>query len=506
MCIFLEKPFYFKGCGWSRKKNVMWSKDDMMWIVQMENLFTEIFGNDFLVYEWDKAKGTLIISPDSLPCFRYNHALWEEAFLSEQPQLKCSVNYQPSAATNSTPLPSVSKPQPPCFALNDVALIPKEAQNSVSHNSTMSTTCSPSFDEDLKACASSKITRGQLATLNLPPVVHIADNSIQLIAGAQRLSNPLKLTVRPSESTLNKCYQLMNQASYDSGDSDTEDQDISVQIGDLGAFDYRSLDIMMKASTAASVKQRVKEEESWLSQSNGILTATQIQEVGSLLFDSEPQQEILRIGDVIVDVNDLSTLAGERYLTGFLIDAACLKFSEEAISRDSRSLYLPSFTQTWASSDNLNFLKSKIAPYVGGRDLSGIVWILTPIHVNGNHWGLLCLNMVLGQIFYDDGLKWNPPLDICEIIKRLTDAISSPHSNADWNIALPIKRFGMPRQPSVGEGSASCGVAVVLAAYDFLTVNTTNGTSPTIPNFNWQFQDMAKHRQRILYQFVEWKL
>ena len=158
----------------------------------------------------------------------------------------------------------------------------------------MSITCSPSFDADLKACASSKITRGQLATLNLPPVVYIADNSIQLIAGAQCLSNPLKLTVRPSEPTLNKCYQLMNQASYDSGDSVKEDQDISVQIGDLGAFDYRALDIMMKASTAASVKQRVK-EESWLSPSNGILTATQIQEVGSLLFDSEPQQEIFAL-------------------------------------------------------------------------------------------------------------------------------------------------------------------------------------------------------------------
>ena len=87
---------------------------------------------------------------------------------------------------------------------------------------------------------------------------------------------------------------------------------------------------------------------------------------------------------------------------------AVMKFSEEAISRDFRSLYLPSFTQTWASSGNFNFLKSKIAPYVSGRNLSSIVWILTPIHVNGNHWGLLCLNMVLRQIFYDDGLKWNP--------------------------------------------------------------------------------------------------
>ena len=202
----------------------------------MDNLFTEIFGNDFLVYEWDKAKRTLIISPGSFPCFRYNHALWEEAVQSKQPQLKCSAHIQPPVSTNATPSPLITKSQPPCVALKDVtALSLKEAQDSASHNSA---TSSPSYEADLKTCASSKITRGQLATLNLPPVVQIVDNSIQLFAGAQRLSNPLKLTVRPSESTLNKSYQLINQANDDSDDSDKEDQGMSVQLGDLGAFDY----------------------------------------------------------------------------------------------------------------------------------------------------------------------------------------------------------------------------------------------------------------------------
>ena len=87
------------------------------------------------------------------------------------------------------------------------------------------------------------------------------------------------------------------------------------------------------------------------------------------------------IGDVIVDANDLSTLAGDRYLTGFVIDAACLKFSEEAISRGSISLYVPTFTQTLASSGSLHDLTSKIGPHVGGRDFSSIVWVLTPVHV-----------------------------------------------------------------------------------------------------------------------------
>ena len=78
------------------------------------------------------------------------------------------------------------------------------------------------------------------------------------------------------------------------------------------------------------------------------LTPQQINEIRALLFDSEPQEEILRIGDVMVDAEDLSTLAAERYISGFLIDAACLRHSEEPMRKNSHSLYLPSFTQTWA--------------------------------------------------------------------------------------------------------------------------------------------------------------
>ena len=78
------------------------------------------------------------------------------------------------------------------------------------------------------------------------------------------------------------------------------------------------------------------------------LTPQQINEIKALLFDSEAQEEILRIGDVMVDAEDLSTLAAQRYISGFLIDAACLRHSEEHMRKNSHSLYLPSFTQTWA--------------------------------------------------------------------------------------------------------------------------------------------------------------
>lgn len=81
---------------------------------------------------------------------------------------------------------------------------------------------------------------------------------------------------------------------------------------------------------------------------HGILTVNQIQEVGQLLFNPKPHQELFQIGDIIVDVNDLSTLVAERYLTGFIIDGFFLKYSEEAQAVGSKAVYLPSLTQTSA--------------------------------------------------------------------------------------------------------------------------------------------------------------
>ena len=264
-------------------------------------------------------------------------------------------------------------------------------------------------------------------------------------------------------------------------------------------FDCRAIDIGMSASKASAIKVRVKEEERWLTSGNSILTVTEIQEVGSLLFESKPQQEILRIKDVFVDANDVSTLVAERYLNGFVIDAICLKYCEEAVLRGSPSLYLPSLTQTWVSSGNCSHLQSKLKPYVTGRNLATLQWILTPIHVNGNHWGLLCMNISSKQAFFDDGLAVNYPSDLPSIVQRLVEAISL-NPAANWSESTPIRRFGMPQQPLVGEGCGSCGVGVILAAHDFL-----NTFDSSLPVFQWKFKDMTKHRQRLLLQIAHWK-
>ena len=80
-------------------------------------------------------------------------------------------------------------------------------------------------------------------------------------------------------------------------------------------------------------------------------------------------------------------------------------------------------------------------------DLGDVVWNLTPIHVNGNHWGLLCLNMAQQQAFYDDGLKQSRPTNIIELADNLPKAVSE----TQWNIPFPIQRFGTPNSQYLGK-------------------------------------------------------
>ena len=65
------------------------------------------------------------------------------------------------------------------------------------------------------------------------------------------------------------------------------------------------MDIWLKASRAGFIKVRVQEEKNWLNGTRSTLTPQQINKIGALPFDSEPQEEILKIGDVIVDAKEV---------------------------------------------------------------------------------------------------------------------------------------------------------------------------------------------------------
>ena len=62
-----------------------------------------------------------------------------------------------------------------------------------------------------------------------------------------------------------------------------------------------------------------------------------------------------------------------------LFDGVCLKYCQEAQANGALSIYLPSFTQTWAATGNC-----KVVPYISGRELNYFQWLITPVHINNN--------------------------------------------------------------------------------------------------------------------------
>ena len=84
-----------------------------------------MFGKDALSYEFDKGLKRVVISPDCLPIYQYDHALWEQLFptvltsftsLLEQPQSPQAIPASSPASSNtgqSAALPQASHQAPP---------------------------------------------------------------------------------------------------------------------------------------------------------------------------------------------------------------------------------------------------------------------------------------------------------------------------------------------------------------------------------------------------------
>ena len=89
----------------------------MSWIFTMNNLFNKMFGKDALSHEFDQGLKRVVISPDCLPIYQYDHALWEQLFptvltsftsLLEQPQSPQSIPASSPASSNTDPVSSSS--------------------------------------------------------------------------------------------------------------------------------------------------------------------------------------------------------------------------------------------------------------------------------------------------------------------------------------------------------------------------------------------------------------
>lgn len=488
-------------------KELVYSSDDISWISQIDDLFNDIMGGDFLEYTCDKDTKVVEIAPESLPTLEYNHAKREARLY---PQTKKIQSSKANSITNSStqksetlsdPLPEhhgdtireVNQTKFPVKPKTEVKKISKNPPNNV-----ILTTPFP----DLRLCVNPSLTRRQLSNLSLPPVIKLATRDLDVINSPVAISNPLMIGARPSRTIINKCRSLLQRIVHgDVLDDDDDDDELGVQVGGLGIFNTNSLGIWEKAANASDICVNVKEEMKWLGESKHILSPSEISSIETLIFDSMPSAELLSFGEIIIDTTDVTTLVGERYLIGFLIDITCLKYKQECKSTGN-ILYLPTFCQQWSMSNDKEFLKSKISQYATRCELQDMKWILIPLHLSESHWGLLAIDIKAKEVFYDDGLHWKPPRSLQSMLPKILNSLHEISNNfsefeiSGWDLTSPIKYFGMPDQP---KSSGSCGMGVILSVKSFM-----ENTLEKLPTFTWNFQEMHKHRALLLKQLVVW--
>ena len=64
------------------------------------------------------------------------------------------------------------------------------------------------------------------------------------------------------------------------------------------------------------------------------------------------------------------------------------------------------------------------------------------------------------------------------------------------NELFNTRRFGMPQQPSTGDGSSSCGIGVIFSIRDIIS-------SSGNVQFSWSFSESSDLRKVIMNELLE---
>ena len=519
----------------------------------ISKLFDSLFGPDYCQYEYTKSKHCVLV-PGQFPSFSYDHDEWEKAYPVQKgadgsvkspvvnpdiPGLSSNddSSKEPSPVVNpvvpgSSSNDDSSKEQSPVVnpvvpgssSNDDSSKEPSPVVNPVvpgsSSNDDSSKEASPVIPLEITAACSNvsftsftnseDLSRRQIIALKLPKVAFIADEDVVLTQVKTGVSDPAVSKKRPSEATVNYALKLFTSCSLPVTDSnivsvedinsdDKQTVEATVRIGRLGTFTRKSVQMFQSMCKLSQEADRIRKEQKWLAKMKGRDVTT----LKNFLLDARPKDEVLRQDRFIMDVSDFSTLACERYLNGFTIDAVCLKLLDE--HQPSKIVYLPTYSQMWARQGE-GYFRNKVAKFFLNCPAKEVSCILAPVHFESEqHWGLLCFDATSTTIYFDDGLKIAPPTDILTVVRTMLNSFMVVLENRDqyhsdgWNLSLPLPRIGMPTQPTSGEGAASCGVGVILTVRDVIKCGKSK------PNFNWCFKDMAHLRRELMLQVLKWR-
>ena len=137
-------------------------------------------------------------------------------------------------------------------------------------------------------------------------------------------------------------------------------------------------------------------------------------------------------------------------------------------------LCLQVHTIVWLDSGDEDFIGECFREMLAGVNPDALNLVLLPVNLNDMHWGLVVIDLVTKQAYFDDGIRWtfSRTWYVRQIVKKLQSQFPKCEKGLaeHWPMLQTFQRFGMPRQPTNGQvvGSGSCGVGVILSAKDFM--------------------------------------
>lgn len=264
-----------------------------------------------------------------------------------------------------------------------------------------------------------------------------------------------------------------------------------VQYPSYGCFTIgrRIVRILSRYDTLRTVVKEVREEEKWLEVAFKELPQTEKHLVSEALLDNwnEKGQYLVQLKWYNITSQELSVLCCERYLNDEVINLLINTFCDAANERHGRTLYtmLSSYIST-------NFQTSAVQYIYANVDMSTVEIIFLPIHLNGNHWGLLVFDVNNCFVGYDYRFHYPVTLSLQDLPGKI---ITTVHQTTGLQRFQPsswskVQRFKvqMPNQPN---GSGSCGVGVV-----FYILDICNGFQR---HFTWTFNESTPGTTLLSY-------
>lgn len=533
-----KKQFYFRGCGWSNRA-VSWSKEDVLWITAINQLFEFMYGNDVQKYHFLKGKGTTVQDiDDPRLSFQYDHSMWEvnyECFLesvnsncnnsaakSLRPQLdqNCeevpgAMTHDTSMATSSTDIPSnnslpdmVSTQTPMELSLSGTASTLQSGTESsllTTIDLTESTQCETSIESAQWLTTTSTLTRLEFSKVVVPrvSVATFHSSTITKVFGEYSQTDPLSLPERPPERVVEAAVKAFSV-------KEGEEKPTGVTISDLGTFSRNGVTVLKKFCEISSLRAHIQSEERWLEANPDGLSRADISAIKEVLWNQRGDKTVLRAGRKSIDVSSFSTLVEERYLDNFVIDVCISWFLQDCQSQiGSKALYLPSETHTWLSTNSRQFIEGKLQEVLATSKENEFELLLCPLNMDQKHWGIIVIDLLNSKLLFDDGYQLQPDPSVLLSIKYILDVFHELRPDAHcfsglfWSSTDAFERFGMPSQIScaqTGQGMGSCGVGVILAARDFIF----KGATKAAYQFGWDYSEMRHSRKQLMLQIIKW--